>query len=58
MKGYFKMETEKFLRLGNGKYISKEECENIKRKFVADVLTHWDEFEQSLTDKQKKQIHG
>lgn len=50
------METKKFLQLGKGEWISKTECEAIKQQFVADVLNGWDEFEQSLTENQRKQI--
>lgn len=50
------MKTKNFLQLGNGEKISKAECEELKEKFADDVLSNWDEFEQSLTDKQRKQI--
>ena len=45
-----------FVQLGNGKQISKSECETLKKSFADDVLNHWDEFEQSLTNKQRKQL--
>ena len=48
--------TRRFIQLGNGKQISKAECETLKKSFADDVLNHWDEFEQTLTDNQKKQI--
>ena len=44
--------------LGNGERISKAECERLKKQFVDDVLSDWDEFEQSLTDEQRKQLHA
>lgn len=50
--------TMKFLQLGNGEWISKVECEALKEKFTTDVLNDWDEFEQSLTDEQRKQLHA
>lgn len=52
------MAMEKFLQLGNGEWISKAECEALKEEFAADVLNGWDEFEQSLTDEQRKQLHA
>lgn len=44
-----------FLQLGNGEQISRAECERLKTEFAMDVLNHWEEFEQSLTDEQRKQ---
>ena len=38
------MNSEKFVQLANGKWISKAECEALKKEFVADVLDNWDEF--------------
>ena len=49
---------ENFVQLANGDWISKAECEALKEKFVEDVLNGWDEFEQSLTDEQRKQINA
>ena len=48
--------SKRFLQLGNGKWINKAECEKLKKELADDVLKHWDEFEQSLSDKQRKQI--
>ena len=50
------MSKEKFLQLGTGEWISKAECEALKKNFADDVLAHWDEFEQSLTEEQRKRI--
>lgn len=47
-----------FLQLGNGEWISKAECERLKKQFADDVLSDWDEFEQSLTDEQRKRINA
>lgn len=52
------MATKSFLQLGNGEQISKAECEALKKEFADSVLSNWDEFEQSLTAEQRKQIHA
>ena len=52
------MATGKFLQLGNGEWISKADCEALKKQFAADVLNGWGEFEQTLTDEQKRQINA
>lgn len=52
------MATKNYLQLGNGERISKAECEVLKEKFADDVLSHWGEFENSLTERQRKQLNA